>query len=136
MQSQRSLESKNAFTEVHRAFDSRESTTNFEKMDLDDLYSVQEELKKKIKTTNQLIESRSRSNSVRSTSTGKHHASDGGFVSAQRLNDKFHFKNHAASVEKVDSVSRSPSRDTKKALMHRTEPTEGSDRLGRVQSKA
>ena len=28
--------------------DSHESTTQFEKMDLDDLYSVQEELKKKI----------------------------------------------------------------------------------------
>ncbi len=80
-----SLESKNAFTEVRNMagvgaiLDSRESTEQFEKMDLDELHSVQEELKKRMQTTNQLIESRSRSNSVRSnTSTGQKglHGSD------------------------------------------------------------
>ena len=47
MQSQRSLESKNTYTEVIRGglgglghLDSRESTTEFEKMDLDELHSV------------------------------------------------------------------------------------------------
>jgi len=64
-------------------------------MDLDDLYSVQEELKKKMQTTNQLIESRSRSNSLRSTSTGKCHnrSADGGFVSGHKLQEKLQFKN-------------------------------------------
>ena len=32
--------------------ESRESTTAFEKMDLDELHSVQEELKRKMQTTN------------------------------------------------------------------------------------
>ncbi len=71
-----SLDSKNAFTEVRNMagvgtiLDSRESTEQFEKMDLDELHSVQEELKKRMQTTNQLIESRSRSNSVRSNISG------------------------------------------------------------------
>ena len=88
--------------------DSRESTTNFEKMDLDDLYSVQEELKKKMQTTSQLIESRSRSNSVRSASTGKNNpaSADKGFLSAQKLHEKLQFKN-LKSVDKVEPANKS-----------------------------
>lgn len=58
MQSQRSLDSKNQFTEVRNiagagaTMESRESTHTFEKMDLDELHSVQEELKRKMHTTN------------------------------------------------------------------------------------
>ena len=55
--------------------ESRESTTEFEKMDLEDLHSIQEDLKRKMQTTNQLIESRSRSNSYRS-STSTHAANN------------------------------------------------------------
>ena len=39
-----------------------------EKMDLDELHSLQGDLKKKIQTTNQLIESKSRASSFRSSS--------------------------------------------------------------------
>lgn len=50
--------SKNTFTEVRNMagvgtiLDSRESTEQFEKMDLDELHSVQEELKRRMQTTN------------------------------------------------------------------------------------
>ena len=47
-------QSRTSFAEV-RALESKESTTDFEKLDLDDLYSVQEELKKKMQETNQMI---------------------------------------------------------------------------------
>ena len=83
-------------------------------MDLDDLYSVQEELKKKIQATNQLIESRSRSNSVRSASNGKNHnaSADKGFLSAQKLNEKLQFKN-PKNVDMGESKSRSPKSNLK-----------------------
>ena len=52
MQSGRSMEPKNTFTDarsnVTGALESHESTQAFEKMDLDELHSVQEELKRKI----------------------------------------------------------------------------------------
>jgi len=37
---------------VGTILDSRESTEQFEKMDLDELHSVQEELKRRMQTTN------------------------------------------------------------------------------------
>ena len=95
MQSQRSIDTKTNFTEVRAgllaglgSLESRESTVEFEKMDLDELHSVQEELKRKMQTTNQLIESRSRSNSVRSNSSS---TEPKGLISAAKLQEK-HFK--------------------------------------------
>ena len=97
MQSQRSLDSKNQLTEVRNlagvgaTLESRESTNAFEKMDLDELHSIQEDLKRKMQTTNQLIESRSRSNSVRSLgASSAKNDQDGksGFISAQKLHQK------------------------------------------------
>ena len=69
-----------------------------------------------MQTTNQLIESRSRSNSVRSNISGsesKKTGGGGGLISGQRLQEK-HFNNKNRNGELNDQVSgsRSPKRDT------------------------
>ena len=109
--------------------ESRESTNEFERMDLDELQSMQEDLKRKIQTTNQLIESKSRSNSYRSSTSDPannlvHIAQENkNFISGTKLQEK-HFLN-----QKNSSLSRSPPKrdETGKTLEAASE-----DRMSRV----
>ena len=101
--------------------ESRESTNEFERMDLDELQSMQEDLKRKIQTTNQLIESKSRSNSYRSSTSNAQENKN--FISGAKLQEK-HFLN-----QKNSSLSRSPPKrdETGKTLEAASE-----DRMSRV----
>ena len=104
----------------------------FEKMDLDELHSVQEELKKKIQTTNQLISSR-RSCSARSREGSSDQGSS--LKSAQKLNDKlpaFSNLNRNTSHSRSKSPKHKPSQEAYKEVV--TERSE--DRLSRIHQKA